>query len=92
MKYRPTPMMRPKAVLIANCVKKYRLRRRAASSSATVVRCRSLEPNSRISRSRRSSCCNRIKIATMMIMAVVASGLRTGEATRSISSNGDRSG
>ena len=72
-----------------NCVRKYRLRRRAASSMATVVRCRSPEPNSRMSRSRRSSCCNRMNTATMRMIAAVASGFKTGDMMRSATSNGE---
>ena len=77
------------AALIDSCVTKYLLRRRAASSKAIVVRCKSAEPNSRIIRSRRSSLCNRMKIETMMTIPRVASGDRTGDRYRSAKAIGE---
>ena len=92
MKYRPAPVITPNAALIPSCVRKYRDSRRAASFIAAVVRCRSDDPNSRISRSRRSSRCSSTKIATISTIAVVDSGLTIGERTRSASSIGEGSG
>ena len=77
------------AAFIDSCVTKYLLRRRAASSNAIVVRCRSAEPKSRIIRSRRSSLCNRMKIETTMTIPRVASGDRTGDRYRSANAIGE---
>ena len=92
MSHRPTPITTPKAALSASWVRKKRLSRRAASSMAAVVRCRSLEPNSRIMRSRRSSRCSRMKISTTKIDAGVASGCRTGARKRARARAGVGSG
>ena len=79
----PPATTQPKPKLVASCVKKYRLSRSAASSIAAVVRCKSLLPNSRIIRSRRSSICMRMKIATTSTMNSELSGETTGSANRS---------
>ena len=55
------PITEPVKTLIANCPKNNRLRRCPASSSASVVRCRSSVPASLISRLRRSSRLKRMK-------------------------------
>ena len=69
----PNPTITPNSAFIPSRLSRYRLSRCAVSSSALVVRCRSLRPNSRMKRSRRSACCNRMKIVTMNTMPVVAS-------------------
>ena len=78
--------------LMPSWVRKYRLSRRPASSSATVVRCRSLEPQSRISRSRKSSCCKSTKIATTKTIPPVANGARMGERTSCAICSGEGDG
>ena len=89
MKDRPMPMMRPNVALIPSCgQRKKRLSRRAASSIATVVRCRSFEPNRRIRRSRKSSRCSSTKIATTKMIPAVASELRMGDRICFVSSSG----
>ena len=79
IKYRPTPITKPKVALMPSWVRKYLLSRRAPSSRAEVVRCRSVAPKSRISRSRRSSRCSRMKIVTTKTMPMVANGKSAGE-------------
>ncbi len=85
---RPKPITQPNTAFSASRLRKYRLSRRAASSIAVIVRSRSSAPNSRISRSRTSPCCSRMKIATTNTMPAVASGDSTGETTRSAISIG----
>ena len=74
----PVPHTMPNPVLTPSCDRKYRLSRRAASSIAIVVRCRSPAPNNRIIRSRRSSNCSSMNIATASTMPNVAMGDSTG--------------
>ena len=76
--HRPRPMTRPKLALMPSWAMKNRLRRSPASSSASVVRCRSVEPKTRMKRSRRSSFCSRMNTATMNTRKVVSSGASTG--------------
>ncbi len=55
--------------------------RPAASSMATVVRCRSLDPNRRIMRLRRSSRCSSRNTTTTRTMPTSVSGETTGPST-----------
>ena len=57
MSQSPAPMNTPKPALRMVCIRKKRLNREAASSSAAVLRCRSAVPASRRNRSRMSSRC-----------------------------------
>jgi hypothetical protein len=86
------PITSPNALFSDSCVMKYRDRRAAASSIATVVLWRSVDPNNRIRRSRRSSRCNRKKTATTSTMTVVSIGPTIGASTAAAVASGEAAG
>ena len=92
MRPSPIPITTPNAALMANWARKYRPAAAPHRPCATVVRWRSREPKSRISRSRRSSCCIRTKTAMMMTMSRSEIGPRTGAKTALASSKGCAAG
>ena len=75
-----------------NGARKYRLRRWAPSLMASVVRCKSRDPASRIRRSLRSWRCDRKKMTNMTTSPAVVSGSTNGSSTRRTTCTGVASG
>ncbi|GAV36422.1 hypothetical protein ROTAS13_04109 [Roseomonas sp. TAS13] len=85
-------MTAPKQAFSITWARKKRLRRVVASSSAAVVRCRSPEPTSLMTRSRMSSRYSSRKTTKTATMPVVATGPTRGAITLWISSSVPGSG
>ena len=86
MSQSPPPMNKPNPALRMVCIRKKRLSRAAASSSAAVLRWRSAVPARRRKRSRISSRCSRMNIRKRTARAVVARGDSKGRTTLAMES------